>query len=323
MRKAIAWAAASAGFALAAFSGAASAQDYPTKTVTVVVFTAAGGVQSALARLIGQQLEKKWGQSMVVDNRPGAGGLIGAELVNRAAPDGYTLLLGSDAISTFPIFMKATKFDTERDLTPISIAASSPFILQINSKVPAKNYQEFIAYAKANPGKLNQAIVGASQQMLDAITFEQKAGVDIPIIPYAGGSPSITALLANDVQLYFGSYQVSAPHFKAGTLIPIAILGDKRHRNLPDVPTVKELGTDLSGGFWFGYFAPPGTPRPLRDKISNDVREVLKRPDITAQVQDTLGMDVVASTVDEMAARMALEVKSRQAAAKAAKIEPK
>jgi tripartite-type tricarboxylate transporter receptor subunit TctC len=303
-------------------SAAAQAQTFPTKPVTVVVATATGGVQSNLGRLIGQELEKKWGQPVIIENRPGAGGLIAAEFVNRAAPDGHTLLLGSDAFSTFPIFMKATNFDTEKDLSPISIAASSPFILQINSSVPARTLPDFIKYAKANPGKLNQAVVGASQQWLDTVSFGLKTGVDITVVNYQGGAPAITALLANEIQFYFGSYQVSAPHFQAGTLIPIATGGEKRHRKLPDVPTLKESGVDMVSGFWFGYFAPPATALPLRQKIAADVQEILGRADIAEQVTERLGLDVVASSIEEMARRMSVEVKTRRDAAKAANIQP-
>jgi tripartite-type tricarboxylate transporter receptor subunit TctC len=240
------------GLAMAALASIApaSAQTFPTKAVTIVVLTAPGGVLSTLTRIISEPLARKWGQSVIVENKPGAGGLIASEYVSHAKPDGYTILMGSDAISTYALFMKATKFDVERDLSPISIATYAPFILQINFKVPAKTFEQFIAYAKANPGQLNQGIIGASQQMLDAILFGQKTGVDIAQIPYAGGVPAIAALLANDIQLYFGTYSTSAVHFQTGALIPVAVGGEQRQRSLPNVPTLKELGVDMISGFW-------------------------------------------------------------------------
>ena len=311
-----------AAVGLALVPALCAAQAFPAKPVTVVVLTGAGGVFSNFARAVGQNLEKKWRQTVVIENRPGAGGLIASEYVNRAAPDGYTLLLGSDAISTFPIFMKSTRFDTEKDLSPISIGASSPYIIQINSKVPAKDFKEFIAYAKANPGKLNQGFVGASGQQLEAIIFGQRTVTDIVKVPYQGGAPAITALLANDIQFYFGSYPVSAPHFKSGALIPIATGGVRRHRSLPDVPTLKELGIDMTSGFWIGYFAPPGTPKALREQISSDIREALHNPEVAKPVTESMGLDVVASTVDEMATQLSQLVRAYNEAARAAKIEP-
>jgi len=312
-----------AAVAAVSLAGApAIAQAWPNKPVTLVVLTAPGGAQSSLTRLIADQLEKKWGQPVIVENKPGAGGLIASEYVSRAAPDGYTLLSGSDAISTYPLFMKATKFDVEKDLSPISIATYAPFILQINSKVPANNFKDVIAYAKANPGKMNQAIIGASQQMLDSILFGQKAGVDITIIPYAGGGPAITALLGDQVQFYFGSYSVSVPHFKTGALIPLAVGGEKRHPGLPDVPTLKEAGIDMISGFWYGFYGPPAMPKDLRVKIATEMQEALRKPEVSKTLNETLGFDVVASSVDEMAARIARETKMRKEIAAASKIEP-
>ena len=304
------------------FCAAAGAQAWPTRPVTIVVLTAPGGIQSAVTHLIAEQLTKKWGQTAIVENRPGAGGLIASDFVSKAAPDGYTLLNGTDAISTYAIFMKATHFDMEKDLSPISIAAYSPFILQTNTRVPARNIKDFIAYARANPGKLNVAVAGASQQMLDTVLFNQKAGTQIELVPYAGGAPALAALMANDVQFYFGGMG-SASQFEAGTLIPLAVGGEQRFRKLPDVPTLKESGIDMLSGFWFGYLAPPATPLALREKISADMREAVHNPEVAKQITDNIGMEVVGSTVDEMAARIATEVKLRSGVAKSAKIEPK
>jgi len=311
-----------AALAAGVLTGLAQAQSYPAKAVTIVVLTAPGGIQSAVTRLIADQLTAKWGKPVIVENRPGAGGLIASEYVSKAAPDGYTLLNGTDAISTYAIFMKATHFDMEKDLSPISIATYSPFILQTNAKVPARTIKEFIAYAKANPGKLNAAVAGASQQMLDTVLFNQRAGTQIELIPYAGGAPALQALLANEVQFYFGGMG-SASQFAAGTLIPLAVGGEQRFRKLPDVPTLKESGIDMQSGFWFGYLAPPATPLDLREKISSDMREAVHNPEVTKQITENVGMDVVGSTVSEMAARIAREVKTRSAVAVAARIEPK
>ena len=188
--------------------------------------------------------------------------------------------------------------------------------------MPAKNFKDVITYAKANPGKMNQAIIGASQQMLDSILFGQKAGVDITIIPYPGGGPAITALLGDQVQFYFGSYSVSLPHFQAGTLIPLAVGGERRHPGLPDVPTLREHGIDMVSGFWYGFYGPPAMDKALRVKIATDMQEALRKPEVAKTVGETLGFDIIASSVDEMEARVKRENQLRKDIAISAKVEP-
>ena len=305
-----------------ALSAPVLAQAWPSRPVTFIVTSAPGGPHGVVAKLIGDQLEKKWGQPVIVDYKAGAAGLLGSDFVKRAAPDGYTVLFGADSLTTIRIFVKNTDFDMEKDLAPITIAAYTPFIVHTTSKVPAKNMKEFIAYAKTQPGKLNYGVIGQSQQMLDSMILTRTAGLDMVAVPYLGAAPLLTALLGGDLQLYVGSYSASAQHIKAGSLVPLAAAGDQRNEALPDVPTLKEQGIDQLAGFWYGFFANKDTPRPIADKLTADIREAMQKPEIVDELRSKFGLYVIASTQQEMAQRVAREIKMRTEAANAANIQP-
>lgn len=307
--------------ALTALATSAVGQTYPAKPVTIVVLSAAGSTFTALTRIIGDRLSDKWKQPVIIENLPGAGGLIASNRVKRAEPDGHTLLMGADAMTTYKIFMN-TDFDMEKDLEPLSIATYASFMLQVNKNIPARTLQEFIAYAKANPGKLNGAAIGASQQLLDNLIFAKNNGLKVEIVSYPGAAKAIPALLAGDIHFYMGVTSATAQHFKSGALIPLAKLDDVRDPDFPDVPTAKEQGVDQTAGAWYGFFAPKGIPKAVKTRLETDIRAVLAEHATAEAITSKLRFRVIGSSSEEMAKRISADVKRRTDAANAAGIKP-
>jgi tripartite-type tricarboxylate transporter receptor subunit TctC len=278
-----------AGFAafaavlLAAVS--AGAQQWPTKPVTVIVSTAAGSGMSATARLIGDELEKRWKQPVIVDHRGGASGYIAAEVVGRTSPDGYTLLFGSDSFTAIRLFIKNNNFNPAKDLTPISLATWSPFVILTNPKLGPKTIEEFVTLAKANPGKFNFGVIGRSQQTLEILRFSKLTGIKMEEITYQATAAALPQLINNDLQFFLTSIASAGGQLKGGTLIALAAMGEQRMKELPDVPTLKERGINQTAGFWFGFFGPPGMPKDLAEKISTDVQAALQVPDLKAKLE--------------------------------------
>ncbi len=307
--------------AVAASALPAGAQEWPNKPVSIQILSATGGVMNTIARIVTDPLSAKWKQPVILENKPGAGGFIASDYVRRAPPDGHTLLMGSDAMSTFRLFIKGNDFDPGKDLIPISTLTYTDFVIFTNDKVPAKTIEQFISHAKSNPGKLNYATIGRNQQTLDTIRFSRTVGIDMEAVSYGGSNTAIPAMLANDVQFYVTTYATGGQHARAGTFVPLAAMGEKRVKEMPDVPTLKERGIDVIAGSWFGWFAPPGTPRAIVDKISADTREVLSRPEV-AEPLEKLGYTLIPSTPEQMTARIAAEMKLRADVARAANIQP-
>ena len=270
---------AAAGIAIA--PAAAQAQDYPTKPIRIVVPFPAGGATDILARAAAQKLTEAWGQSVVVDNRPGAGGNIGSELVAKAAPDGYTLEMGTVGTHAInPSLYAKMPYDHVKDFAPVILVAGVPNVLVVNPAVPANSVQELIAYAKAHPGKLTYASSGpGSLQHVTGAMLEQQAGIQLTHIPYKGTGPALQDLLGGQVDLTFGTAPPFMPHIQSGKLKVLAVTGKERLPSLPNVPTTAEMGyPGVNATSWFALFAPAGTPQAVIDKLTADVKTVVQDP---------------------------------------------
>jgi tripartite-type tricarboxylate transporter receptor subunit TctC len=278
--------------ALQAISSMAYSQAYPTKPVTLVVPFAPGGGTDIGARLIANKLTQKWGQSVVVDNKGGAGGVVGVDVVAKAKADGYTLLfsnVGTQAIN--PWLYKKLPYNYETALTPVSLVAELPFFLMSSPSFAPKTVRELVAYAKANPDKVTYASSGnGGSPHLSAEIFSSMAGIKMTHVPYKGGGPAMNDMMAGHVNILFASVLESVGHVKAGKLNAIGVTTKTRSSALPEVPTISEAGaalglTGYESGSWIGVLAPAGTPQAIIDKIASDVREASLSPD----VRDALG----------------------------------
>ncbi len=271
--------------ALLAASGLVHA--FPDRPVRLVVGFSPGGSDIS-ARIVAKKLSELWGQPVVVDNRPGAGGNIGATHVANSAPDGYTILLlvNSYAINT-TVYRNLT-WDLLKDFVPIGRYAASPMVVVVNDQMPAKNLAEFITYAKAHSGKLNYGSAGTGTAPHLAVeVFAARTGLEMTHVPYKGSGPSVTALAANEVQLAFGAMSAFDGLVKAGRLRPLAVTTAKRFSQLPDVPTVMESGVpDFDLDIWYGLLAPAGTPPAIVKQLSDDLGRVMDDPDIQAQIRE-------------------------------------
>jgi tripartite-type tricarboxylate transporter receptor subunit TctC len=270
--------------AIAAFlSFSAAAQSYPSKPIRLIVPFAAGGGNDNVARLVGKRLADGLGQPVLVDNRPGAGGVVGAELAAKSAPDGYTLFLGgvgSHAIN--PNLHEKLPYDPIKDFAPVALLAQAPLVLVVHPSVPAKSVAELTAYARAHPGKLNFASNGnGSSSQLAAVMFDSMAGVEMVHVPYKGLSPALADLLSGQVQLMFSSVVAILPHIKAGKLRGLAVTGAKRLASLPELPTIAESGLPgYEASSWYGILAPAGTPRDIVMKLNAGLAKALEQPEV-------------------------------------------
>lgn len=263
-------------------AGIAFAQnDYPHKPIRIVVPVAAGGGTDYTARLIGQKLSETWGQSVIVDNRPGGAGNLGVELVAKAQPDGYTLVMPITSFPINPSLYAKLPFDTVKDFAPVVLAASAPLLLVVNPSVPAQSVKDLVALAKAKPGAMNYANSGSGTTAhLAGELFKRMAGVEIVSIAYKGGGPAVIDLIAGQVQIYFSTIPAALQQVKAGKLRALAVTSSKRVPELPDIPTVSESGLP---GFevvgWFGLFAPAGTPKPVITRLNAEIIKILNAPE--------------------------------------------
>jgi tripartite-type tricarboxylate transporter receptor subunit TctC len=297
----------------------ARAADYPTRPINLVVAFTPGGPSDVLARIIGRRLEKILGQTFVIDNRPGGAGNIAAETVAHAAPDGYTLLMGNNGLlATNQSLFKKLNFDGERDFAPISLIGSQPNILVVNPKLGMTSMAELIAYAKANPGKLNYANSGfGAAAHLAAELFKSEAKIDIVSVSYKGAAPALQDLIAGHVQLMFATSASVIGFIKSGTLRPLAVTTIKRFSLMPELPTVAELGLPgFDATTWHGLVAPAGTPADIIATLNHATVEALADPDTLHQLHD-LGVEVGASTPQEFAAYIHAEIPKWAAVVKA------
>ena len=286
-----------------------TAQQFPTRPVKLVVgFTPGGGVDIA-ARTLAPKLSELIGQPVIVENKPGAGTNIANEFVARSAADGSTLLVTTSALAINMSLYKNLAFDTLRDFAAVSIFSESPNILVVNSKLAAANLKEFLAYARANPGKLNYSSAGSgTTQHLSAELFKLKTGTSITHIPYKGTAPSLTSLIAAETDLTFANIPAILQYVKAGRLRPLASTGTRRAELMPEVPTMKEAGVEgVEVPLWFGLLAPAGTPREVIATLAAGVARAAKDPDMRKRLEEQ-GGEPVGGTSEEFAALLREEV---------------
>jgi tripartite-type tricarboxylate transporter receptor subunit TctC len=286
----------------------AAAQSYPTKQIELVVPFVAGGTTDNISRLIAQRFTESWSQTVIVNNRPGAGSTIGTAAVAKAAPDGHTLLVTTFAFAVTPVLQKVS-FDPIRDFAPITEIASLPMMLVVHPSLPVTNLKDFIAHAKASPKGLDYASSGpGTSTHLAAEMFRSMAGVDLVHVPFKGNADVYNALLGGHIKVHFSLVPSAINHVRAGKLRAIAVASDKRLPYLPDLPTIAESGFpayEISS--WQGMLAPAGTPKEVIGKINGELLELLKTPAMRQRMA-TEGADPVGSTPEEFAKRVAGEV---------------
>jgi tripartite-type tricarboxylate transporter receptor subunit TctC len=265
---------------------------YPNKPIKIVVPFPAGGTSDVLARILGQKMTESWGQPVVIENKPGSSGNLGADLVAKAAPDGYTFVLmdvGNLVIS--PALFKLP-FNVATDFAPVAMVAYSPHLLAVSTKLPANTQAELVAYAKAQKGKLNYAVAAGmgSASHLAGVMYAQRNGIEWGYVPYKGGAQAITDLIGGQVDVMFNGMVATYPHVKAGKLKLIAISGVKRNAQMPDTPTVAESLPGFLTGSFQGLLAPAGTPKAIIDKMHAEVQRIAAIPDVRERLT-TLGAE--------------------------------
>jgi len=286
------------------------AQSYPVKPIRFIVPFPPGGGNDTLARLIGQKLTAATGQQVIIDNRPGAGGAIGAEVAAKSAPDGYTIFLAGVATHGInPNLRKKLPYDPIRDFDAVSLIASAPLLVVVHPSLPVTSVKQLIALAKKEPGKINYASNGAGGSSHMAVElFKMMTGTNLVHIPYKGLSPALTELLSGEVQLMFSSAVAMLPQVKSGKLRAIAMTGAKRSPAIPDIPTVAEAGVPgYETGSWYGIVAPAGTPKAAIDRLSKEVIAIVHSPDITKRLNDEAVIPV-GSTPAEFTAHIKKEL---------------
>ena len=283
------------------FSCALGAQEYPTRPIHLISPFPPGGYNDILSRIVGQKLSEAWKQQVVVENRPGANMIIGTELVAKAPPDGYTMLMASATHTINPSLYKLP-YDSIKDFTPIILVASNPLIFAVHPSVPAQTVKEFIALAKSRPEQFNFASFGSgSASHLAGELFNRVAGIHMVHIPYKGANPAITAILAGEVQVYMGSLASVYPHVRSGKLRAFGVTTLQRSGAAPDLPTIIEAGVP---GFdvcsWFGILGPAGIPKGIVQKINTEVQRIIRLPDINDRLLRD-GADPLGGTAEQFA----------------------
>jgi tripartite-type tricarboxylate transporter receptor subunit TctC len=295
---------------LAAAVIATAAADYPSRPVTIMVGFPPGGASDILARIVGSQLATLLGQPFVIDNRPGAGGSVAGEVVAHAVPDGYTLLLGNNAIlATNASLYRKTGFDAEKDFAPITLIGTQANVLVVNKDVPARSLAELIALARANPGKLNFASSGYGLAAhLAGELFKADAGIDIVHVPYKGSAPALQDVIAGQDQMMFATTSGAMGLIKGGQLRPLAVTTLKRTPSLPDVPTIDELGIKgFEATTWHGLVAPAGTPDAVIKILHQAAVEALNDPGVRHSLAE-LGVDIATDTPEQFSAYIHSEI---------------
>jgi len=297
--------------AIGVLSGNAGAQDYPNKPLRLIVPFPPGGGNDILARSVGQRLAETIGQQVIVDNRGGAGGLIGAELAAKAVPDGYTIFLASIGNLAFmPALHAKLPYDPVRDFAPLTLLATSAFVMVVNPSLPAKSVKELIALARAKPGQLNYGSSGQGSSLhLTGEIFKLATGADLVHVPYKGSAPALTDLIAGQVQILFGTMPPTLPHVKSGKLRALGVSGAKRSVAAPEVPTIAEAGVP---GFevlnWYGIVAPSKTPAAIVQRLNGELVKTLKAPEMIESL-GTQGLEAAGGTPE----RFGVFIKSEMA----------
>ena len=301
----------------------AGAQGYPNRAIRMVVPFAPGGGNDTNARIVSQTLSEQLGVPVVVDNRPGAGSMLGTEIVTRAAPDGYTLLTVSPELAINPSLQPKIPYDALRDLAPVSQTVSSQYVLSTHPSVPVKSVKEFVALAKARPGQLNYGSSGVgSANHLGGVLFQEMTGTKLVHIPFKGAGPATIALMGGEIDFMFSSTTAAVAQVKRGRLRAIAVTGATRFSEMPDIPTVSEAGV---AGFvitgWFGVLAPAGTPREIISKLGAEIAKVVQHPAVRERFA-SLGTVPVGSSPEEFAAFLRAEIEKWSRVVKASGARP-
>ena len=297
-----------AALALASVAGAAHAQAWPSKPVSLVVPFPAGGTTDVLTRALAERLSPAIGQPVIVENKPGAGATIGADYVAKAKADGHTLLIGAVHHTIASSVYKKLPYDFQKGFEPVTVIAMVPNVLVVNARTPAKNVNELVALIKAKPAEASYGSNGnGTAQHLIGTQFQQQTGTRLQHIPYKGSGPLATDLLGGQILMSFDTITPVLPHIKAGKLRPLAVTTAKRSPALPDVPTLQEAGLkDFDIGTWFGVLAPVGTPKPVLDRLSAEATKIIQSPDFRKRMDD-IGAQPVGNSPAEMAAQIRSE----------------
>lgn len=293
-----------AAVAVLASLAAQAATTYPLRPIRIIVAYTPAGTTDILARAVGQKMTEAWGQTVLVDNRPGANGNIGTEITANATPDGYTIVMGTAATHSInnTLYPKL-KWDAVKNFAPISLVARVPNILVVNNSLPVKSVRELIAYGKANPGKLNHGSPGlGSTGHLSAELFKSSTGLNMTHVPYKGSAPTLADLVAGQIQVVIDNMPPYLPHVQSGKIRALAVTTAQRSAAAPELPTMQEAGvTGYEAGSWFGLLAPAGSPRDVIGKLSAETARILRLPDVKARLS-ALGAEPVGGTPGEFAA---------------------
>jgi tripartite-type tricarboxylate transporter receptor subunit TctC len=303
-------------------SGIAQSQSYPTKSVRLILPFGSGGSVDVLSRMLGEQLSKRWGQTVVYDNRPGAGGNLAADLAAKSSPDGHTLFVIAAAFTVNATLYKNLPFDPRKDFAPVAMIGATQNVLSVNVNVPAKTVADLTALAKAKPGEINYSStgVGTSGHMTMEL-YKSLAGVNLTHVPYKNFGQATTELMGGFVKVAMPSIPGSLGHLRAGRLRPLAVTGAKRSSALPDIPTMAEAGVKgYEATTWYAVLAPAGTPKEVIAKINGDIAEVLKDPALHAQIAKR-GIEPETMTPDELGNFMNAEIEKWAKVIKAASIK--
>ena len=296
--------------ALLAGSLPASAQPYPNRPLRIVVPFPPGGGTDIGTRIVAQKLQEAWGQAVIVENKPGAAGIVGTELTAKSAPDGYTFMMGNIGTHAINVSLyKKLAYDPVRDFAPVSMVADLPLLLLVHPSVPANSVKELIALAKSQPGKLNFSSSGAGGSMhVAAELFKSMTGVDMVHIPYKGGAPAVADLLSGQVALSFSTVLETIQHVKAGKVRALAVTNDHRSIALPDLPTIAEAGLPgYQSISWLALFAPAGTPKEIVNKVSAESVRILKLPDVKERLL-AQGAEPIGSTPEQLATILSADI---------------
>jgi tripartite-type tricarboxylate transporter receptor subunit TctC len=288
--------------ALTPFAAQAQDQAWPKRSVSVIVPFAAGGTTDMFGRIFTNEMQAKYGQAFVVENKAGAGGTVGTTAAAKAAKDGYFLLVGTASTHGIaPFVFKALSYDAEKDFQPVSLFAKVPNLLVVSNKLPAKTVKELIEHAKANPGKLNYGTSGiGSSQHLAAELFQSMAGVQLNHVPYKASNEVMAALISGEIDLTFDNVTFALPQAKAGTVRALGMTGPNKTPTAPEIPTIAETLPGFDAQSWHGLFAPAGVPKPIIDQLAADVKRIFDQPAVIAKLKD-VGAEPFPMTPEEFA----------------------
>jgi tripartite-type tricarboxylate transporter receptor subunit TctC len=306
--------------ALTGASAQEAASNYPTRAIHIIVGFTPGGGNDIIARVVGQKLSESLGQPVIVENKPGAGAIVATEHVAKAAPDGYTLLVGaSGAMAINPAVYAKLPYDPIRDFVPVSELGSFPLILVVNASSPIKSVAELVAYTKANPSKSNYSSSSAAFQLVTEL-FKQKTGAPMEVVPYKGANDSVMAVISGQVIATIADAGPVAGQVHGGQVRALAIAAPQRMEDLPDVPTMKEAGADVDAVLWSGIFAPKGTPPGIVKKLEGEFRRIARLPDVITRLKP-LGIEPVGNSSEDFAKILAADIARWTEVAKAGNIK--